>query len=81
MSVLGIIFLSLLSSLGVGLTILEYYHIFRAKRIEFVCLCFGENREDFKPDMLVICRTDAEQEEIIRRISANEPRKVFIKYI
>ncbi len=81
MSLIAMIFVSLLSALGVGLTVLEFYRVIRAKRNRFIYICFGENQENFVPDGLIICRTDAEQEEIIRRISADEPRKVFIKYI
>jgi hypothetical protein len=43
-------------------------------------LCFDEKLLDgAKPDMLIICRTDAEQEEVIRRVCSDEARKVYIK--
>ncbi len=81
MAIFGKIFLAMLASLGVALTVLEFIRAYRAKRTEFICLCFREELLDNgeKPDMLIICRTDAEQEEVIRRVCADESRKVYIK--
>ena len=75
------IFLAMLASLGVALLILEFYRAYRAKRTEFICLCFRKELLDNgeKPDMLIICKTDAEQEEVIRRVCADDSRKVYIK--
>ena len=81
MAVLGGIFLATMASLGVVLAILEYVRISRARHTEFVCICFREEllNENEKPDMLIICKTESEQEEIIRRVCDGESRKVFIK--
>lgn len=80
MSVFGSVFLAMLAALGVALVALELLRRSRAKRAEFICLCFREDLiENGKPDMLVICRTDAEQDEVIRRVCADEARKVYIK--
>jgi hypothetical protein len=74
------VFLAALASLGVILAVLEFVRVSRAKRASFICLCFREELlNGAKPDMLVICRTDAEQEEVIRRVCADESRKVYIK--
>lgn len=81
MAIFGRVLLAVLASIGIALAILEIVRARRAKTAEFICLCFSEEylNGDKKPDMLVICRTDAEQEEIIRRVCADEARKVYIK--
>ena len=62
------------------LAVLEFVRVSRAKKASFICLCFDEKLLDgAKPDMLIICRTDAEQEEVIRRVCSDEARKVYIK--
>ncbi len=76
---LGIL-LGVLAALGVALTVLEFIRKTRAKMACYICVCFSEELLDSKkPDMIVICRNDAEQEEIIRRICESENRKVYIK--
>lgn len=80
MSVFGSVFLSMLAAMGVALAVLEFVRIRRAKKASFVCLCFREELlNGALPDMLIICRTDAEQEEVIRRVCAEDSRKVFLK--
>ena len=75
----NVIFASL-AALGVILITQEYLRTARAKKASFICLCFREELlDEARPDMLIICRTDAEQEEIIRRVCADEERKVYIK--
>lgn len=81
MSVIGSIFISLLAALGVALTALEFIRRARAKKSTFISLCFREDLlEDGKPDMIIICRNDAEQEEIIRRIGERDERRIYLKY-
>lgn len=81
MAILGKIILAMLASLGVALAVLEFVRAYRAKRAEFICLCFREELlyGEEKPDMLIICRTESEQEEVIRRVCADDARKVYIK--
>lgn len=74
------ILIAMLAALGVTLAVLEFFRCRRAKKASFVCVCFKEELlENGLPDMLVICRNDAEQEEIIRRICAKDGRKAYIK--
>ncbi len=74
------ILLGMLAALGVALTVLEFIRKSRAKMSQYLCVCFSEELlESKKPDMIVICRNDAEQEEILRRICESENRKVYIK--
>lgn len=81
MSVIGSIFISLLAALGVALTALEFIRRARAKKSTFISLCFREDLlEGGKPDMIIICRNDAEQEEIIRRIGERDERRIYLKY-
>lgn len=80
MSVFGNVFLCVLAGLGVALTALEFVRARRAKKAQFVCLCFKEELlNGARPDVLIICRTDAEQEEVIRRVCAEDDRKVYLK--
>lgn len=75
------VFLSMLASVGVALMVLEFIRARRARQAEFICLCFDERLISFdsRPDMIIICRTDAEQDEIIKRVCENESRTVYIK--
>jgi hypothetical protein len=80
MAIFRDVLLAALASLGVILAVLEFVRASRAKRVSFICLCFDEKLLDgAKPDVLIICRTDAEQEEVIRRVCSDEARKVYIK--
>lgn len=81
MYIFCIVFLSVLAALGVALAVLELIRTHRAKHTEYVCVCFREELvlTECEPDMLIICRTDAEQEEIIRRVCKSECKKVYIR--
>lgn len=80
MSVFGSVLLATFSVLGLVLSVLEFLRISRAKKTSYICLCFREDLlNEGLPDMLIICRTDAEQEEVIRRVCAEDPRKVYLK--
>jgi hypothetical protein len=80
MSVFGSVFVAMLASLGVALLLLEIFRTARAKKAVFVCVCFREELlEGEKPDMVVICRNDAELDEFIERVSENDERRMFIK--
>ena len=82
MSVFGSIVIATLASIGVALALLDFVKRIRAKRTEFLCICFGrEFAEGELPEMMVICRTDAEQDEIIRRISELDDRKIYLKHL
>ena len=82
MSVFCNVFVAMLASLGVALTLLELFRHSRAKRSEFICLCFREDLlESGTPDMVIICRNDAEIEEIIKRIGEIDNRRIYLKYI
>ena len=66
MRIFGSIFLAMLAALGIALAVLEFFRRGRAKKARFVCLCFREELlKGENPDMVIICRTDMEQEEII----------------
>ncbi|MBR6563053.1 MAG: hypothetical protein IKK70_03865 [Clostridia bacterium] len=82
MTVFGSILIAMLAALGVALSVLELVRVRRAGNSEFICVSFlDEPSEDVMPDMLIICRTDAEQEEIIRRVCASDGRRAYIKRI
>jgi hypothetical protein len=81
MYIFCIVLLSALAALGVALAALEFIRTSRARSTEFICVCFDERylSEERPPDMLIVCRTDAEQDEIIKRICGNDSRNVYIK--
>lgn len=82
MTVFGIILLAMFAALGVALSALELARHIKARKATFVCLCFREELiNGGSPDMLIICRTDAEEEEIIRRIGQTDERRIYLKYI
>ena len=82
MLLFGNIIMAILAALGVALTFLEFMRRAKSKRSAFICICFREDLiENGVPDMLIICRTDADQEEIIQRIGKHEERQIFLKYI
>ena len=80
MYIFGCVLISVLASLGVALMILEFVRSRKAKSGDFICLCFREELlENGKPDMLIICRTTAECDEVISRVCGNDNRKAYIK--
>lgn len=82
MWILGNILLAMLSALGIALSVFEYLRRVKAKNSKFICLYFDEDMlENQNPDMVIICRTDADQEEIISRIGQQEERRIYLKYM
>lgn len=82
MWLLGKIIISALAALGVALPCLEFSRRAKAKRSSYVCLCFREDLIDSgAPDMIIICRTDTDEEEIIKRIGKRDQRQIFLKYM
>ena len=82
MTVFGSILIAMLAALGVTLSLLEVLRVRRAKKAEFICLSFDDEPDlRKKPDMLIICRTDTEEEEIIRRVCDGDERRVYVKRI
>jgi len=79
---LGKIVISALAALGVALSCLEFLRRAKAKRSSYVCLCFREDLIDSgAPDMIIICRTDTDEEEIIKRIGKRDQRQIYLKYM
>lgn len=76
-----IVLLSVLAALGIALSLLELVRVMRARGNEYICVCFDERylSGECLPDMLIICRTCAEQEEILNRICSREGRSVYIR--
>ncbi len=75
------VLVSFFAALGIVFLWRELKKRIFAKKQSFVCICFGTEADWEKraPDMLVICRSDEEQEEIIRRVLRDEQRDVFVK--
>lgn len=74
------IIVCVLASLGVVLIFREILRHVGAKRNHYACLSFGrEPSPEKRPDMIIICRTEEEEQEIIERIIKGEERKIFIK--
>lgn len=80
MSAAAEIIVALFAALGLVLLFVFVRRSIQAKKSSFICLCFDERLlSGGKPDMLIICRSVEEQEEIIRRVLDGDERKVFIK--
>ena len=70
----------ILASIGIVLLCREIFRHIGAKRNHYVCLTFDSFPSFQKrPDMIIICRTDEEEQEIIRRVIKNDERRIFIK--
>ena len=63
MSSFCIILLSALACIGVVLIIRGLCRFLSARRASYICLCFDKALlEGGKPDMVIICRSDAEED-------------------
>ena len=72
--------LSTFAAVGIGLIALEMWRRLKAKKREFVCVCFDKSLSDGKkPDVVIICRTDEERDEAIKRVLENDGRTAYIK--
>lgn len=77
----GYVFIAMLAALGVALSFLELWRILKARKNSYICVCFKEEFDgDQKPDVIYICRTELEQEEILRRVCDGDERKAYINY-
>lgn len=82
MSVFLTVFIAMLAALGVALALLELLRKMRAKKADFICICFREDLlENTLPDIVIICRSDAEQEEVIKRVCNKDSRQAYLKKI
>ena len=74
------ILVAALAAIGAALIAERVWRWLKLRRESFVCISFdGGFPEGRKPDLIFICRTEAEQEEILRRICENDDRKIIIK--
>ncbi len=77
------ILLYLLAAIGIFALLAELIRLFGKKRLHFTCLLFGDAAKDIweskRYDAIVLCRSELQEEELIRRFSENEKRKIYIK--
>ena len=72
--------LSAFAAIGAALVLLEIWRRLKAKKTDYVCVVFGDPPEgDIRPDVVLICRTEAEQDEIIRRVVGSDGRRAYVK--
>ena len=80
MSVASMVFLSFLAAVGIALICYELFRYCKTRKEGYICVCFErEMFENARPDVIFICRTEQEQEEILRRISDSDDRRMYIK--
>lgn len=77
------ILLYLFAAIGIFATLAELFRLLGKRRLHFTCLLFGdaakEAWENKRYDTIVLCRSELQEEELIRRFSENEKRKLYIK--
>lgn len=49
------------------------------KRGETVYIYFDEPTRDVRPDLIVVCRTECEKDEVVQRICMQDDRKKYIE--
>lgn len=71
------------AAIGAVCTLFEVGSWLFRRRMRFTCLLFGDRaREQFDQktyDIIVLCRSAEQEQELIRRLSANEKRKIYIR--
>lgn len=80
MPAFALVLLSTFAAVGIGLIALELWRKLKSRKCEFICVCFDESLPDVKkPDIVIICRTEEERDEAIRRVCESDARTAYIK--
>lgn len=75
--------LCLFAAIGLVAVFLELFRLFGKRRLRFTCLLFGDEAKtewDARTYGIVfLCRSELQEEELIRRLSEHEKRKIYIR--
>lgn len=77
------LFLSFFACIGLVCAVTELVRLCRKKDMRFTCLLFGDGAktalEEQSYTVVFLCRSELEEQEIIRRLSEGEKRKIYIR--
>lgn len=77
------IFLCCLAAIGAICIVWELVRFAGRRRMRFTCLLFGDaarERLDARDyEIILLCRTELQEQELIRRLSEGEKRKIYIR--
>ena len=75
--------LCLFAAIGLLAVVLELFRLLGKRRLRFTCLLFGdEARAEWDTrtyGVIFLCRSELQEEELIRRLSEGEKRKIYIR--
>lgn len=75
--------LCLFAAIGAVAVFTELFRLLGRRRLRFTCLLFGDEAKaewDAKNYGIVfLCRSELQEEELIRRLSEKEKRKIYIR--
>lgn len=71
------------AAVGLVAVFAELFRLFGRRRLRFTCLLFGdEAKADWdtrRYGIIFLCRSELQEEELIRRLSEGEKRKIYIR--
>ena len=75
--------LCLFAAIGLAAVLLELFRLFEKRRLRFTCLLFGDDaKSEWDAQtygVIFLCRSELQEEELIRRLSEGEKRKIYIR--
>ena len=71
------------AAIGLVAVFAELYRLLGKRRLRFTCLLFGDEAKaewDARTySVIFLCRSELQEEELIRRLSEGEKRKIYIR--
>ena len=71
------------AAIGLVAVFMELFRLFGRRRLRFTCLLFGDEAKsewDARTYSVVfLCRSELQEEELIRRLSEGEKRKIYVR--
>ena len=75
--------LCLFAAIGLLAVFAELFRLLGRRRLRFTCLLFGDEAkaewDARKYGVVFLCRSELQEEELIRRLSEGEKRKIYIR--
>ncbi len=75
--------LCLFAAIGLLAVCLEVFRLFGKRRMRFTCLLFGDEAKDAWDgrtyQIVLLCRSELQEEELLRRLSDGEKRRIYIR--
>ena len=71
------------AAIGLAAVFLELFRLIGKRRLRFTCLLFGDEAkaewDTGAYSVVFLCRSELQEEELIRRLSQGEKRKIYIR--